>query len=371
MKLSRTKKFFIFLIFIGFVSIVVLSLLIMTMDKPPVEAFNNCGKLLSNAKKVNADVYAPEQYSLAETNYKAALIEWKRQNEKVFFRRDFSKVEDILITATLKAEEAQMASGANKDTLKTKYLKDIELLRKKLVNYHDFFIKLPLRSQTRKDYEFGKFSVEESLSAFEKGDVMQANKKLTQGKIRISNADKEVNQHLKEYFGQFGKWQRWVEVTISQSAKNNSYALIVDKIKHKGFLYYNGKLSKEYDIELGKNWIGDKQYAGDNATPEGTYSITKKKGPRDTKYYKAMLINYPNSDDREAFSAKVKSGIIPKSRGIGGLIEIHGDGGKGNDWTNGCIALPNNKMDELFSKMSVGTPVTIVGSMVSLSELID
>jgi len=348
-----------------------MAVLILSMDKPPVSEFKNFGESLSKAKKVNADVYAPELFKAAERNYKNALIEWKRQNERVFFRRDFSKAKEIVITAILKAEESQIASGANKDTVKVKYLKDIELLRKKITSYHDLFIKLPLRVQTRKDYEFGKLSVEESLNAFEKGDFMLASKKLTAGKIRISNADKEVNAHLKEYFTQFSKWQQWVQTTISQSARNNSYALIVDKIKHKGFLYYNGKLYKEYDVELGKNWIGDKQYAGDDATPEGLYSVTKKKGTRDTKYYKALLINYPNNEDKISFAERVRSGIIPKRRGIGGLIEIHGDGGKGNDWTNGCIALPNNKMDELFNKMSVGTPVTIVGSTISLSELLN
>ncbi len=371
MKLNRLKRIFYFIAVLGTVSVIVLAVLILIMDKPPVTEFNNCGEVLSKAKKANADVYAPEIYNAAEKNYKEALIEWKRQNERVFFLRNFSKAKEMVISATLKGEESQVASGANKDTLKTKYLKDIALLRKKLTNYHDFFIKLPLRTQTRKDYEFGKLSVEESLSAFEKGDFMLASKKLTAGRIRISNADKEVNALLKEYFNEFSKWQRLVESTISMSAKNNNYALIVDKIKHKGLLYYNGKLMKEYDVELGKNWIGDKQHAGDDKTPEGLYSITRKKSSRDTKYYKALLINYPNSEDRAAYAAKVRSGQIPKSRGIGSLIEIHGDGGKGNDWTNGCIALPNNKMDDLFSKMSVGTPVTIVGSTVSLSELLN
>ncbi len=371
MKLRRLKKIFFSIVLLLIIAVIVLAVLLLISDKPPVKEFNICGEALSKAKKVNADVYAPELYNAAEKNYKMALIEWKRQNEKVFFLRNYSKSEDLVITATLKAEEAKVSSGANKDTLKSKYLKDTEALRKKLVSYHDFFIKLPLRTQTRKDYEFGKLSVEESLSAFEKGDVMLANKKLTAGKIRISNADKEVNALLKEYFNDFSKWQRWVETTISNSAKNNNYALIVDKVKHKGMLYHNGKLVKEYDVELGKNWVGDKQYAGDNKTPEGIYSVTKKKGSRDSKYYKALLINYPNSEDRVAYAARVRSGLIPKSRGIGSLIEIHGDGGKGNDWTNGCVALPNSKMDELFSKMSVGTTVTIVGSTVSLSELLN
>ena len=46
----------------------------------------------------------------------------------------------------------------------------------------------------------------------------------------------------------------------------------------------------------------------------------------------------------------------------GGLIEIHGEGGRGEDWTRGCVALSNRDMDDLFRRVAVGTPVTIVGA---------
>lgn len=351
------------------VSFLVLVLLILFMDKPPMEDYTKCNEIMAKAKRANADVYAPEYYQAAETNYKYAFIELKRQNEKIFFQRNFSKAKELITNAILKAELAQNACGTNKDTQKARFLKETELLKKKLDSYHDFFIKLPLRIQTRKDYEFGKLSVEESLNAFEKGDFMKANRKLNEGKSRISYADAEVNAHLKEYFSQFSKWQKWVANTIATSANTKTYALVIDKIKHKGFLYLSGKLNKEYDVEFGKNWIGDKQYAGDNATPEGRYMVMRK--ARDSGYYKAMLLNYPNEEDRANYAARRRSGQIPKSRGIGGLIEIHGNGGKGVDWTKGCVALTDEKIDELFSKLSVGSPVTIVGSTVSLSDLLN
>jgi lipoprotein-anchoring transpeptidase ErfK/SrfK len=365
------KKIFVFVGILSSAFLIIMVLLLLFMDKPPMEDFNKCIEIMTKAKKINADVYAPEYYQSAETNYKYAFIELRRQNEKLFFQRNFSKARELIITAIIKAELAQNASGTNKDTQKARFIKETELLRKKLISYHDFFIKLPLRIQTRKDYEFGKLSLEESVNAFEKGDINKANKKLNEGKSRISYADAEVNAHLKEYFSRFAKWQQWVASTISSSAANRNYAFVVDKIKHKGFLYYNGKLSKEFDVEFGRNWIGDKLYAGDNATPEGRYVVTRKKAGRESGYYKAMMLNYPNEEDRAEFAARRRSGQIPKSRGIGGLIEIHGNGGKGADWTKGCVALTDEKIDELFSKLSVGSPVTIVGSTVSLSDLLN
>jgi len=371
MKLGWKKRLFIIIGILVSIFVIVYAVLILTMDKPPVEQFTSCQGILAKAKRVNADVYSPDYYQAAEIKYQAALTEWKIQNQRVFYSRDYSRVRELILTAILKAQEANSSSGKNKNSLKMKYLQEVELLKHKLDNYHDVFIHLPLKVNVRKNYEFGKLSLEQGLNAFGKGDIMLATKRLNEGKARISVADKEVNAQLKEYFSDFAKWQNSFAATIRQSAQNNSYAFIVDKIKHKGYLYYKGKLSKEYDVEFGRNWIGDKHYAGDKATPEGMYKVIKKKSNGDSKYYKALLINYPNEEDYALFNSKKRQGLLSRNSRIGGLIEIHGDGGKGDDWTSGCIALTDKEIDELFSRMTIGSPVTIVGSMMSLSELLN
>jgi lipoprotein-anchoring transpeptidase ErfK/SrfK len=81
-----------------------------------------------------------------------------------------------------------------------------------------------------------------------------------------------------------------------------------------------------------------------------------------TLYYKALLLDYPNADDRRAFARARRAGEVSAGTGIGGLIEIHGEGGLGRDWTKGCVALTNADIDDLFQRVDVGTPVTIVGS---------
>ena len=371
MKLGWKKRLVVIFGILISITVIVFAILILAMDKPPLAEFNSCQALLGKAKRANADVYSPEYYQAADRKYQAALLEWRIQNEKVFFLRSFTKTKELILTAILKAQEANVSSGANKDSLKLNYLKEVELLKLKLENYHDVFIHLPLKVSVRKNYEFGKLSLEQGLSAFGKGDIMLANKRLNEGKAKISVADKEVNALLKEYFSNFSKWQTWFASTVRLSAQNNSYAFIVDKIKHKGYLYFNGKLSKDYDVEFGRNWIGDKHYAGDKATPEGMYRIIKKKPSGDSKYYKAMLINYPNDEDLANFNSKKRQGVISRNTRIGGLIEIHGEGGKGDDWTSGCIALTNSEIDELYSRVPVGTPVTIIGSMLSLSQLLN
>ena len=137
--------------------------------------------------------------------------------------------------------------------------------------------------------------------------------------------------------------------------------IIVKKSQRKLFVYEQGELLKTYPVDLGTNPKGPKICQGDMKTPEGQYCIVQKRDRGQTKFYQALLLNYPNEADRIHYDWAIKNGWIPKDVGIGGLIEIHGEGigGAGVDWTNGCIALLNGHMEELFSEVPVGTPVWI------------
>jgi murein L,D-transpeptidase YafK len=98
------------------------------------------------------------------------------------------------------------------------------------------------------------------------------------------------------------------------------------------------------------------------------YKITKKFDSGRTKYYKALLLDYPNDEDKRKFKSDIENGLLPATSKIGGLIEIHGNGGKGIDWTEGCIALTDKEIDTVYKNVKVGTPVTIVGSAVDLQN---
>jgi murein L,D-transpeptidase YafK len=128
-------------------------------------------------------------------------------------------------------------------------------------------------------------------------------------------------------------------------------------------VYKGGRLAASYPVELSTNWVGDKRHRGDKATPEGRYKVTRKRGPGSTKYYKALEIDYPNAEDSARFRAAKRRGELPPGTAIGGLIEIHGTGGRGGDWTEGCVALRNEHMDKVFAIAQVGTPVLIVGAL--------
>ena len=158
------------------------------------------------------------------------------------------------------------------------------------------------------------------------------------------------------------KWRRMVAETISRSKAEGSTALIIDKLKRKLHVYAAGNRIATFEAELGSKGLRQKLHSGDQATPEGRYRVTEARGPGRTKFYKALLIDYPNSEDRARYAFGKKTGQVPLRAGIGNLIEIHGDGGQGRDWTDGCVALTDQDMDKVFARSRVGTPVTIVGT---------
>src|SRR4029450_10593334 len=99
------------------------------------------------------------------------------------------------------------------------------------------------------------------------------------------------------------------------------YVILVDKPKHKCPLSQSGRIVRTYTIDLGGP-IGDKQRAGDRATPEGMYRVVQKRARGQTTYYKALLINYPNDEDRADFALAKRNGWVSRRAAIGGLIEI-------------------------------------------------
>jgi hypothetical protein len=136
------------------------------------------------------------------------------------------------------------------------------------------------------------------------------------------------------------------------------WGIIVKKSRRELELYQKCQLLKVFRVDLGENPRGPKLHQGDMRTPEGLYRVIEKRDRGQTKFYLAFMLDYPNENDKVRYEKALVRGLIPKDTGIGGLIEIHGEG-KGLDWTEGCVALTNNHMEELFARIPLGTPVWI------------
>lgn len=159
------------------------------------------------------------------------------------------------------------------------------------------------------------------------------------------------------------RWQEMAKGTITWSRIHQSSAVVINKADRVLTLYRNGQQVVSYPVRLGLNGIREKQYPGDGATPEGRYRISSKGEQGQTQLYRALVLNYPNKDDRRRYQLGRKSGKIPASRGLGGQIEIHGVENELMAQALGCVMLDNPQMALLYNRVAKGTPVTIVGAL--------
>jgi L,D-transpeptidase catalytic domain len=346
-------------------------LLIRLTPKPPIAEMEYARETLSLAEKNKADTYSKKLYNAAKSYYDSAMMNWERENKRFLYFRNYSKVVTFAELSAKKANEAGDNSISSASNLKIKLKEKIEYLNNLVGKINELFTTYPLTNEIRSRISNGKMLLSEAEVAYNKGQYLQSNLKTNDSEYLLTASYEHASANLKDYFKSFSVWKKWVDKTLNESKKNRDYSIIIDKFSRKCFVYFKGAIKYEFEAELGKNWVGDKRIRGDMATPEGMYKITKKFEGSKTKYYKALLLDYPNDEDKENFKNEIEHGSLPASAKIGGLIEIHGNGGKGIDWTEGCIALTDKEMDVVFKIAKVGTAVTIIGSMVELKDVVD
>ena len=134
--------------------------------------------------------------------------------------------------------------------------------------------------------------------------------------------------------------------------------ILVKKSERRLYLLKGGQVIAEYPIRLGLNPTGPKRYEGDFRTPEGRYELVRRNP--NSEYFLSLEVSYPNDQDLE------RAREIGKPPG--GLIMIHGQPNlpsksaeyyKSNDWTNGCIAVSNPDMVDIWLRTDLGTPIEI------------
>lgn len=131
--------------------------------------------------------------------------------------------------------------------------------------------------------------------------------------------------------------------------------VLVSKSARTLTLYGNGKALRTYrGIQLGDAPSGHKRFQGDEKTPEGRYVIDYRNPA--SRYHLSLHISYPNAQDRAYAQAR--------GRNPGGDIFIHGQPNGfparvPGDWTDGCIALSNNEMEEMWEAVPNGTVIDI------------
>ena len=128
--------------------------------------------------------------------------------------------------------------------------------------------------------------------------------------------------------------------------------IVVHKARREMLLLRGNSVLRSYRIALGREPVGHKEREGDGRTPEGSYVIDRR-NPK-SRYRLALHISYPNAEDTARARA---AGVEP-----GGDIMIHGlkDGERrAGDWTQGCIGVTDEEMEEIWALVPDGTAIII------------
>ncbi len=156
------------------------------------------------------------------------------------------------------------------------------------------------------------------------------------------------------------QWDKQAEELLQWTRRSGRRAVLVDKLAHRCLLLSGGQIEKSYSASLSRNWYARKLQEHDAATPEGKYKVIRMISAG--KYGTALLLDYPNAEDRERFAALKRDGALYPGARMGGSVEIHGAGRPDADWTDGCVSLSNQEMQDLYRHAYRGMPVTIVGT---------
>ncbi|MBI5374663.1 MAG: L,D-transpeptidase family protein [Candidatus Schekmanbacteria bacterium] len=342
--------------------IFVLSLFLIGCSSPPVPPeVAQAEKQEQDLWRVGAPQFTPENYNSYKRTLRNAKDNFIKESNRFVWFRDYNKISSEYQLVLLYGNGVLKKVESFKSNKSTLIESQLSIYENKLKSLDKITLLVNEGRYARRNISKASLAISEVRSLCAKEKYVAAEKRLSDIPFYLTSAERTITPIVSRFAdrSQIAKWRQWADETISESRRRGTTAIVVCKIERTLTLYRDGRPVRSYQVGLGRNGFHDKVYAGDFATPEGKYHITKKVS--NSRYYKALLINYPNDEDRRQFATAKKKGLIPSRAGIGGLIEIHGGGDDG--MTYGCISLENQYIDELFRLVGEGTPVTIVGAL--------
>jgi L,D-peptidoglycan transpeptidase YkuD (ErfK/YbiS/YcfS/YnhG family) len=209
------------------------------------------------------------------------------------------------------------------------------------------------------EYPVSGYRQNSEMMIFNITNVAVKDQTIAAQQAQIETLRRELQGREKE-IGELQTKIRALEQKVFANAIRNGSVekILIEKKARRLTLISRGEVLKSYRIALGGNPVGPKEREGDNKTPEGTYFIDARN--KDSYYYRSLRISYPNERDRKRAR---KQGVSP-----GGNIMIHGIkkgfswvGGAHTDvdWTQGCIAVTDEEIEEIARLAPNGTMVEI------------
>jgi len=311
--------------------------------------------------RIEAPRYASEGYARHRADLSLARDLLAEQERRFVFLRDYGPVGERFRAVLAQGAALQEAVRASRDGRAQALAERVEGLGLRIALLREVTELMNEGRLGRRSLMRAEVALDDARRALDAGDLDGSEALLPQTEERLRTAEQNLGRVVCRYLDaqQLNRWRRIADGAVAESNRTGGLTLLVLKLERKLVVYRDGKPQRSYRVGLGGNGLSDKLYQGDHATPEGRYTVVRR--VPNSRYHKALLLDYPNEEDRERFARAKAAGQVPAGRSIGSLIEIHG-GGR-NSVTEGCVSLDNPAMDELFDLVGPGTPVYIAGTL--------
>lgn len=311
--------------------------------------------------RAGASIYTPESYQQYLSALNSARDLYTRERSRMVWFRDYQPIARSFAQVHAMGEKmhGEVQSVALQQS--TEIAKTADALEKRIILLKELSETLKDRRLAMRKLTQADIRIEDARRLAKERRSKEANEKLAAARIDIDAVIKTIRPLLERFADrqQIARWKAQVDQALAESRREGKDVIIVRKVDRQLTLYRKGGRVRDFNAGFGFNFLADKLYSGDKATPEGEYKIVKKLPY--SRFYKALLIDYPNQEDQQRFALAKKKKLIPANVGIGNLIEIHGGGD--DSMTNGCISLQDRHISDLFEQVDVGTPVLIVGTI--------
>lgn len=331
-------------------------------EPPPLVELEQVDRIEKTLWKIGAKEFAPEEYLRYQEKAQVLKENFSREQARWSVVREYDEIRSRLTRLSSEGEVLLKSVSLKKNKTRESALNEVQSVEALSDRIREQSEKLFLTRSARKKAVQAELLIAEARHDLNDGRYHASREQVRRARVLLEPAEREINATLDRYLERRNvvRWRRWVRETLDWSRRSGNPVIIVRKAERTLTLYQGERPIKVYPVNLGFNGLNDKRSVGDGATPEGTYRVILKKDLGETKYHRALLINYPNERDRARYK---------RARQLGGLIEIHGGRDQGLEETLGCVALDNDQMDDLFSRVPNGTPVTIVGTTNDLTSI--
>ncbi len=333
--------------------------------EPPQLEIGAARRALARAAEAEGVLRAPVPCSAAQAALAQAEAEIRLQDKRSSWSRDYDEAEALAMQALQAGQSCVAHARAALVLRRDRSAQALADLESSIARATSLARHVPAGEGMNSAILRADISLGEGRSSFEGGQFERAEDAAARGRDQVREAVAGIDRFIDAFQSspRRATWRRWIVETLRDARRDHRAVILIDKLRREMLLLRGDDEIATYAVDLGLGGIDGKLRAGDASTPEGRYRVTEERGIGQTRYYRALMLNYPNGEDLARFRARQHSGEMPRNGRIGSNIEIHGAGGRDQDWTQGCVALSNDDMDDLVQRVEVGTPVTIVGTI--------